>query len=429
MRRFLSLALCLHAVAALSRDPSALAAQQASPDTVVISLAEAQRLALTQNPSFLADRQAGAVARGRARQTAVYGPNPEVTVEAPGLASEGSLGEYRAMATVGVDWTGQWFVRRRAGTLDVARADAEVRNAARGAVADASLAFYRTFAAERRLKVAEELRALNDQLLAVTRIQLDEGEISQLEANLAQVEAGRARARVLAAERDLASARLELQRITGTPPELVVRPAPELPSLPAPDASSLEERIGRALARRPDLEASERAVEHADALESLARRESLPTPQVGALLERDRATGSARAGFVIGLSVPLWNWNRGGIAERRAESLQADLRREATELAVRAEVADADAAYRAAYDEVSIYETDVLGPAHTNQGLLDTAFVAGKVGLPTLILLRNQLLDAELAYWDSWLAARAALVALESATAALATDFELPGDR
>ncbi len=429
MRRFLSLALCLHAVAALTRGPSALLAQQASPDTVVISLAEAQSLALTRNPSFLADLQASAIARGRGRQAAVYGPNPEVTVEAPGLASEGSLGEYRAMATVAVDWTGQWFIRRRAGGLDVARADAEVRNAARGAVADASLAFYQTFAAERRLEVAAELRILNEQLLGITRIQLDEGEISQLDANLVQVEAGRARARVLAAERDLASARLQLQRITGTPPELVVRPAPELPNLPAPDASSLEERIGRALARRPDLEARVRAVEHADALESLARRETLPTPQVGALVERDRGTGSARAGFVVGVSVPLWNWNRGAIAERRAESVQADLRREATALAVRAEVAEADAAYRAAYDEVSIYQTDVLEPAHANQGLLDTAFVAGKLGLPTLILLRNQFLDAELAYWDSWLAARAALVALESATATLAVNFDIPGDR
>jgi outer membrane protein TolC len=69
----------------------------------------------------------------------------------------------------------------------------------------------------------------------------------------------------------------------------------------------------------------------------------------------------------------------------------------------------------------------VLQPARENQQLLEKAFRAGKVGLPTLVLLRNQLLDAELGYVDAILAQRRALVALQAATASLApTDLELP---
>jgi outer membrane protein TolC len=67
-----------------------------------------------------------------------------------------------------------------------------------------------------------------------------------------------------------------------------------------------------------------------------------------------------------------------------------------------------------------------LQPARANQDLLETAYRAGKVNLSTLLLLRNQLLDAELGYWDAWLARRTALIALQAATATLAPDGAVP---
>jgi len=76
-------------------------------------------------------------------------------------------------------------------------------------------------------------------------------------------------------------------------------------------------------------------------------------------------------------------------------------------------------AYRAASEETGIYETSVLEPARKNSQLLETAYRAGKLALPTLLLLRNQLLDAELGYWDAWLTRREALVQLQAAMATL----------
>jgi outer membrane protein TolC len=119
------------------------------------------------------------------------------------------------------------------------------------------------------------------------------------------------------------------------------------------------------------------------------------------------------------------------VAQRAAQADQARFGRAATELAVRTEVVDAYRAFVAAAEEATVYERDVLQPARTNQALLETAYRAGKVGLPTLVLLRNQLLDAELGYWDAWLAARLALIDLSSATATLPIDSNLdtPDDR
>ncbi|MHB1170182.1 MAG: TolC family protein, partial [Longimicrobiales bacterium] len=116
------------------------------------------------------------------------------------------------------------------------------------------------------------------------------------------------------------------------------------------------------------------------------------------------------------LPLPLWNRNQGLVAEREAEATRARLELSAVELEVRTDVISAYRSYVTAAEEARIYETSVLEPARENQELLDTAFRAGKLALPSLLLLRNQLLDAELGYWDAWLALRSALVELQAAT-------------
>jgi cobalt-zinc-cadmium efflux system outer membrane protein len=193
--------------------------------------------------------------------------------------------------------------------------------------------------------------------------------------------------------------------------------------------------VALALARRPDVAAQTRAVDQYETLARLARREAIPNPRVGVFVEReelhtlssggpgapvlDIGLGPPRVGVGVSVPVPIFNRNQGIAQERVARAEQARLSRQATELAVRTQVIDAVRAYRAASEEARLLEQDVLQPARSNQRLLETAFREGKVGLPTLVLLRNQLLDAELAYWDAWLVERRALVDLQSATGML----------
>lgn len=425
---------------------SASIADLAQDDTLVLSLAEAQRLALSRSPTFLADRQEYDIARGQLTQARVYNLNPELEFEAPGAGTAGGLGEYEVRLSQEVEWAGQRGLRIRAASHGVSRAESAVRDAARRTLADASTAFYAALSAQRRLEVVRELSRLNDQLLGATRIQAREGEISAMEANLAEIEAGRARAQVLAARREATSAILELQRLTGLPPDQMLHLQDSVP--PAPDAAALDpdSLIALALARRPDYAAATRGVDQLETLTRLARREAIPDLRLGIIAERTErppvaggtgapAVGSGhespRIGLAVSVPVPLFDRNQGLIAQRAAQTDQARLSRAATELAVRTEVADAYRAYLAAIEEAAVYERDVLQPARTNQQLLEIAYRAGKVGLPTLVLLRNQLLDAELGYWEAWLAARRALVALQASTATMVSDLDLnpAGDR
>lgn len=398
----------------------------AAGDTLVLSLAEVRRLALQQNPAFLADRQEVAIARGQLRQARVYNFNPALTADAPGVASDGAVGEYELSLSQEVEWAGQWGLRSGAARLGLERAEFVVRNAARSTLGDVSRAYFEALAADRRFAVSTAVLELNQRLLTATRIQLREGELSSLEANLAEIEYGRARARVLAARRDATSTGLELKRLAGLAAEQPVRLTDDLPDAPDPATLAADSLLAVALARRPDLAATTAAVSQFEALHRLAGREAIPNLRLGVVADRDGPGDESRLGIGIGLSLPLWNRNQGLRAERAAQMEQATLQRQATELRIRTQVIDAYRSYLAASEEAQVYETSVLQPARENQGLLETAYRAGKVNLSTLLLLRNQLLDAELGYWDAWLARRSALIALHAATATLAPDGTLP---
>lgn len=397
-------------------------------DSLTLTLAEAQRRALRDNPEFLADAREADVARAQLRQARLPAFNPEMEVVLPAAATGGGVNEYEASLGLTLEVAGQRGLRSRAARTGVGRAEAGVRDAGRIRVAEASAAFYTAVAAQRRLALAEQSLALGDRLFAAVRTQRREGEISALEANLAEIESGRARARVLAARREASGAELELRRVTGLVEGPPLRLGGDLPAAPTPAQLDLAALTGDALGRRPDVASAAAAVQELRALGTLARREGLPNLRVAGVAERDTDGGDTRLGVGVGISLPLLNRNQGRVAERRAQAEQAELRRQALELRVRTQVADAYRSFVTATEEATVYERDVLQPARENGALLETAYRAGKIDLPTLLLLRNQLLEAESGYWDTWLARHRAFVDLQSATAMLPSEGLLPND-
>lgn len=454
---------CALAIALGALLPAAAAAGQgaaAAPtpgDTVMLTAADVRRLTLTRNPAFLAERQETAIARGGLRQARILRFNPDLSAAAPGAGSSSPRNPLEATLMQELELAGQRGLRISAARVGVTRAEAVVLNAAREGVADASSAFYRALSADRRLAVTRDGLELTTRLLQAVRTQVREGEISTLEGTLAEIEFGRARARVLEAQRLATASILELKRVTGIAPDVPVRlvdpsapallpvaamnadslgvPAltPESDSLarvalvangtlPDPAQLDIDSLVQLALARRPDLAATTATVREFETLTSLARREALPNLRLGAMAERVPGESGFRIGPAIGISLPLWNRNQGVVEERRAQVRQAQLQRQAVELRVRTDVETAVRSYRAASQEAATFETTVRQPARVNSALLETAFRAGKIALPTLLLLRNQLLDAELGYWDAWLSRQDALVQLQSATGLLARE-------
>lgn len=182
---------------------------------------------------------------------------------------------------------------------------------------------------------------------------------------------------------------------------------------------SLDSLITVAFQRRPDLQASAAMIRQAEAAARLSGRTALPNVVISGSTENaSSGERTIRPGF--GIALPLFNRNQGETQARRAALQQVELDRAALVVRVRAELASALVAYRTASAEAEGLEMTVLRPARENRRLLEIAYREGKFGLPVLILVRNQAIDAELEYLAAWLAEREARATLDEATGALA---------
>lgn len=412
---------------------SVLAAQplfaQSRADTVRLSLAEARTLALEANPDLLAARLDTAIARGMFRQAGVLRFNPSADV----LAARGGS-ELEAGVSQEIEVFGQRSVRLSAGRAGFESARARVANAARITIGVVDRAFYRLVSATQRTELARNVLALNERLADVAQRQLAEGEISRLDLNLTAVELGRARARTLATRREREQAVIELGRLIGitrgTPIHALVDSAElgtgrdsahvSLWRLETPQdtarAVEAEQFIAVALARRPDLAERTAAIRRANAELSLSGREALPNPILRGVFERPTDGSSTRFRPGIGVSLPFLNRRQGERQALRAAARQAELEYASLTRRVSSEVAAAVATYHSAVSEVEVLAATVLAPARQNRQLAEIAYREGEIGLPVLLLIQNQAIDAELDYWATWLVAREALATLAEAT-------------
>ncbi|MGI8401185.1 MAG: TolC family protein [Gemmatimonadaceae bacterium] len=379
-------------------------------DTVHLTLSAARALALRANPNLHAARMDTTVARGELQQASVLlRSNPSIEALAGGPGTEVGVSQE-------IEIAGQRGARRAAAFAGLDRSRSNVADTIRLTLGDVDRTFFRLAAANERAILAEEGRTLNERLANATLHQLQAGKISRLEYNLAAVELGRARARSLSTQREQARIAENLLVLLGLSPSEAV--APDIDKSPISELASsltnlsLDSLTELALRRRPDLQALSAKATQSRALASTARREAFPNLSVRAASERIEGTAGRVLRPGVGLSIPIFNRNRGEIAAHIAEARKADLERIALAAEIKLEVARSLAAYRSARSETDILEQTVLSPARENRRLLEIAFREGKVGLPVVLLIRNQVIDAELDYWASWLAEREALTDL-----------------
>lgn len=408
-------------MACLAWPSNSIWAQSAqSGDTLELSLPAARSLAAESNPELLAATWRPAAARGDVRTARTLQFNPDVAFESRS-PSDGMTSRYEAELGLELELAGQRGLRGQAGEAALSAAYRRFDDEARRVLAEVSFAYVSLVAAEQRVALVEEINRLNTQLHAAVRTQLSEGQVSVLEANLVTIEATRATARAMEASSAREAAARVLGRLLGrasTESIRTVGPSAESSS-PSWAAATLDDHLRSALASRPDLRALEHDVERAQQEERLARREALPNLRIAGLATREDPLADPKLGLSLGVSLPLFNRNQGQGVRRRAEIAEVEQLRRATELRVRTEVENALLLYESGEREVSLLEAELLGPIRENQRLLDTAYREGKLDLSSLLLLRNQLLDAELSYWDAWERRERAKTGLESATGAI----------
>lgn len=374
-----------------------------------LTLDEALARARQQNPDLLAARQELEIARGRLVRAQYPNPfNPEL---GGGGASRhfaeipGSSNDFDLTVSQELEVAGQRSKRIEEADRNLTKVAQQVKDRERLILAQVKEAFYRSLFLKRRLALAQAVEGLNRRLRDIATARFQAGDVGKMEVNVAEIRLGQARRAAIVAARDYRNVLQELERLLGMEPVGQLTPNDRLPLHPHPFQP--DQLVQRALEHRPDLQAAMAEQQRVAAETALTRRLLVPNPTLQIFYRREEG-GQTIAGGALRFPLPLFDRKQAELVQLAGRAAQAQHERHGTELRIQQEVRDAWRRYEAAKEEVTVFETAVLERATENLQLVETAYRAGKIDLLQVVVVQNDLVQAQLSYIDAlenyWLA-------------------------
>lgn len=386
-----------------------------------LTLRDARRFAEEANPELKAKRAQLAAAEGvRTDAGALLFNNPQLTYERtrreiPQTGQPGErASEWNGGVSQALEVAGQPRHRRAAADAALTGLRAEIEAMRLRVGAQVAQSFYRVLALQQRVEVETHAVRLFESTAAAVQKRRAAGEDTKLDANVAAVEAERARNQLATVSEQLLDARTELATLVQMPPDRVPAAAGDLDE--GATAPALE-----ALLRDLDLQPRLRAVvareASARARLNLERASRYPDITVGVNVGRE-GPGVARERLtMLSVTVPLpfFKNNATGIGQAATELETAQIERQATERENRAQVLALWNKLQSLQSRVRRVRESVLPTLEDNQQLSLKSQRAGQIGLLELIVVNRQAIDARRDLIDALAELQSVRNALEAA--------------
>jgi cobalt-zinc-cadmium efflux system outer membrane protein len=379
-----------------------------------IDFSTALELARKNNPDWRAAEQEIESARGRLTTARLISPfNP--AIEAQGgprrMPGEGTGTDIGLGVSMEVEIAGQRGARITEAERSLQRAEAGFQDFVRTFRGNLARAFYQVVVAQERLALQWRIENLNRSLVDLTKVRFNAGDVSGLEVNLAGVRYGQVRKETLDAERNLSQALFELRRLIGTEETYLPEGKLEVAIPKVSDAAILQ----AALANRPDLAARRYELQRAEAEIALLRRQIIPNPIFGISFNRE---GSGDKTFLGGVTFPLPIFNRrqGELESLEARRSQTRAELLALEKEIKKEVSQALIQWETARQSAELFQRDVMTQIDENFRLIEAAYRERRIDLPQLLVMENNLIDANQSYLEVLSSLREAAIQIEEVT-------------
>lgn len=336
-----------------------------------ITLAEAQALALTQNPDLAHARLELQALQGAEAQAGAR-PNPEL-----GVLLEDTRAATRTTTvqlSQAIELGGKRAARQAAAAQ--AREQAAVALAARQADVRAAVAtaFFELLGAEAQRQLAEAGVKLAQDAAGAADERLQAGKVPPLEVAKARVAEAQARAELAQALSEGQLARARLAALWGQGPQAVTHAEGDAGALPAQPS---EAQLAAWLADAPALQIARLDIARRQALTDGERARRTPDVTVTVGAKRDAELGRTQAVIGFSLPLPLADRNQGSLLEALRREDQAREALTATSLKLQADVAAAAERLRASREQARLLADDALPVAQT---AYDTALKGYELG-------------------------------------------------
>lgn len=365
-----------------------------------LTLEAAWQLADQSNPVLNSARANLATAEGQlADAQGLLWNNPQIaaervrrTVPDPGLGDR-TQREWRVGLTQALEIAGQQGYRRTAAEQELAALRETIEEARRQLRAEVEQKFVRVVSLQQRAEMEAGLVDLIKENSAVTRKRFDAGEDTKLDANLAEVELGRANNQLEIVAEQLIQARADLAT-------LLQLPAAKLPTVKGslavkPELPYTVDQLLAAAASRAQLRALDHREQAARHRLGLERAAVYPDVTVGLSSARE-GPGDAReklVGLSVSIPLPFFRRNAAGIGKASAELTQAEIEKQAAARDTRARVLTQWQKLDSLRQRVRRLDQSVLQRLEENQRLSTAAYRAGEISLVQMLLATRQVLD------------------------------------
>lgn len=393
-------------------------AQKQQEDSITVD--EAVRVALDQNLGLKVREQDLEMARGEFLKARVF-VNPELELKAETDAIFSNKGE--GVYSVGLGQT--LFVgpkrRYRVGIaeLHLDRTQKAIANARRLLVAEVKEAFYTTLLLQKKLNLAQELIEINERLVGLTEGRFREGFAPELDLNLARIQLQQARLNSTGIEKDLSSARANLNLLLGRPAEAPLMARGEFTVQERPLASlQLKEA---AFHRRTDLKGQEVSLDIASKEIDLARAERIPdvtlsvdyTQERSIFSEMDLSDRDRLAGLKLSVPLPFFDRKQGEIAQARAQKEKAGLKLSLLRAVIEKEITSAWTRVQAAQQTLRLFGSGILPLAEGHFHLTQKAYEQGQAGILDVMEAQRRFSETRLGHLEALYEYNLALAELE----------------
>ena len=295
----------------------------------------------------------------------------------------------------------------KSGEAELARVVAETRSQVRHA-------YYALAGVQRRIAVAEELRALADRAKNVASQRLELGDVSRLDLVQAEVALYQAENEATALEGDRRAAAADLNTLLGRDPNTAMSASPDIEA----EAFDPEAALARALTTNAALAVADQQIAEARARLAVARAGQVPDPTIEGAVTHD-APGEFVWGwrYAVAIAVPIFTRHRGQVRVEEATVTQLQAERVALEQRIRGFVISAVARAAAQRQQYLRYRDEILPKAREAETMAEESYRAGQTGLPALLQSLQQARDLRAKAAQAIADYQAALAELERAAA------------
>ncbi|HEX7176368.1 MAG TPA: TolC family protein [Pyrinomonadaceae bacterium] len=387
------------------------------PEGPVVTLEQLERMASERNPTLAQAAAFVRAAEGRRRQAGAF-PNPVVGYFGEELAfrAAGETSEHGVFVEQTISLGGKLGKSKRIFEREREQAEAIAESQRLRVTNSVRVLYYEALGAQQLVELRADLSALAREAVEITKELYNVGQADRPDQLEIEIEAERAEIESLRARTDWEQAWSALGALVNNPE---LQPARLAGSLEDGAAALDQEQLLIVLLRdSPEIRAARAGVERARAVLSRQRAERIPDLFVrGAvgynneILERDGRKTGAEGAIEVGVNVPIFNRNKGGVAAAEAELAIAEREIDRLQLALRTRLASSFREYRNARTMVEKYRTQVVPRARQAYEMYLANFRQMAASYPQVLIAQRTLFQVEVEY------ARALVEMRRSATA------------